>query len=94
MKTHISPYLVAAAGHLRHVGSNLVELTAFKPELDEFKEKVLGLEEEKCMFKECYDLFPIEKVSIEDQVTRLDAEVERLSQQDETLMENKKVLDK
>lgn len=54
--THVSPYLVVVYRHLHHMSSDLAELTIIKDECDEFRERVMGLEEEKRKFKECYDL--------------------------------------
>lgn len=75
------------------MGSDLVELTAVIAECAKLREKVMSLEEEKFKFEERYDLLAGEKASMEDQVTRLDAEVERLSHHVETLTVEKKALE-
>lgn len=53
----------------------------------------MSLKDEKCQFKESYDLLAGEKASVDDQVTRLDGEVEHLYHQLEMLMAEKKVLE-
>ncbi|CAI9298108.1 unnamed protein product [Lactuca saligna] len=64
-----------AAGHLRHISSDLADFTAIKSEYDELKWKVLSLEKEKYKFKECYDLLDGEKAFMEDHVhEKLDIE--------------------
>lgn len=55
------PYLVAATGHLRHVGSDWAELTTIKAEHEKLREKVLVLDYEKRKFKERYNLLVEEK---------------------------------
>lgn len=52
----VAPYLVAAARRLRHVSSDLAELTTVKVERNELREMVVVLEEEKRKFGEFYDL--------------------------------------
>lgn len=75
------------------MGSDLAELTVFKAEHGELREKVLSLEEEKHNFEYHYDILAGEKALVEDQVTSLDVKVAHLSQQVETLTIEKKELE-
>lgn len=61
----VVPYLVAAAGRLHHMSTDLAEWTTVKAKHNELKERVVGLEE-KCKFDECYDFLVGEKSSMED----------------------------
>lgn len=75
----VSPYLVDVVRRLRHMSSNLVELTIIKIERDDLRERVTCLKEEKQKFEEKYDLLAQEKAYVEAQVSSLDTKVEHRS---------------
>lgn len=51
--SQVASYLVATTQLLRQVNPDLAELFSVKVGRDELRTKLLGLEEEKCKFKEC-----------------------------------------
>lgn len=89
----VAPYLVDVTRRLRQVSSDSVELASATSVRDELKEKVLGLEGEKCKFKERYELLVGEKAFVEEQVAILDGSSEHFFQRIEALVEEKKVLE-
>lgn len=61
-----APYLVATARCLHQVNSDSAELASAKAERDQLKARVMGLEEEKRKFEECYELLASKKVFVEE----------------------------
>lgn len=77
--------MVVVSKLLRHISSDLADFTVVKVERDELRERVLGLEIKKHKFEGLYDLLVGKKAYVEEHVASLDAEVERLSRQVESL---------
>lgn len=71
--------MVATASFLRRGDSNSGELVQIRSEQDNLKAKLLALEEDKCLFEECYEILAGEKASLEDKVVALDGSMERFS---------------
>lgn len=66
MLAQVAPYLVATAWCLLQVNSASAEHTSVRAKWEKLRMELLGLEDMKHKFEECYDLLAGEKASMED----------------------------